>query len=66
MHKKVLIVDIIGANKFYERLGDKSVFFFLSCSDESSKSDFKIIKKFDGFAAQIIQHEVDHCDGVLI
>ena len=24
------------------------------------------IKNFSGFAAQIIQHEVDHCDGVLI
>ena len=29
--------------------------------------DFKErIKNFDGFTAQIIQHEVDHCDGVLI
>ena len=29
--------------------------------------DFKIkIKTFTGFTAQIIQHEVDHCDGVLI
>lgn len=24
------------------------------------------IKTFTGFPAQIIQHEVDHCDGVLI
>lgn len=24
------------------------------------------IKTFTGFSAQIIQHEVDHCDGVLI
>ena len=24
------------------------------------------IKTFNGFSAQIIQHEVDHCDGVLI
>ena len=24
------------------------------------------IKTFDGFSAQIIQHEIDHCDGVLI
>ena len=30
-------------------------------------ADFKIrIKTFKGFSAQIIQHEVDHCDGVLI
>ena len=25
-----------------------------------------LIKTFTGFPAQIIQHEVDHCDGVLI
>ncbi len=24
------------------------------------------IKNFEGFPAQIIQHEVDHCDGILI
>lgn len=24
------------------------------------------IKNFDGFTAQIIQHEIDHCDGILI
>ena len=30
-------------------------------------TDFKIkIKTFTGFTAQIIQHEVDHCNGVLI
>lgn len=23
-------------------------------------------RKFDGYTAQIIQHEVDHCDGILI
>ena len=29
--------------------------------------DFKIrIKTFKGFTAQIIQHEIDHCDGILI
>ncbi len=29
--------------------------------------DFRVrIKTFTGFTAQIIQHEVDHCDGVLI
>lgn len=29
--------------------------------------DFQLrIKTFTGFSAQIIQHEVDHCDGVLI
>ncbi len=30
-------------------------------------SDFKVrIKNFSGWTAQIIQHEIDHCDGVLI
>ncbi len=30
-------------------------------------TDFKIrIKNFTGFTAQIIQHEIDHCDGILI
>ena len=24
------------------------------------------IKTFSGFEAQIIQHEIDHCDGILI
>lgn len=29
--------------------------------------DFKLrIKNYEGFTAQIIQHEVDHCNGVLI
>ncbi len=29
--------------------------------------DFKIrVKNFTGFSAQIIQHEVDHCDGIRI
>ena len=31
--------------------------------------DFKFnirIKNFEGWTAQIIQHEIDHCDGVLI
>jgi peptide deformylase len=29
--------------------------------------DFQVrIKTFTGFAAQIIQHEIDHCDGVII
>ena len=26
----------------------------------------KRLKTFEGFTAQIIQHEVDHCDGILI
>ncbi len=29
--------------------------------------DMKVrIKKFEGFTAQIIQHEIDHCNGILI
>jgi peptide deformylase len=30
-------------------------------------ADFKMrIKSFEGFTAQIIQHEIDHCNGILI
>ncbi len=30
-------------------------------------ADFKVrMKTFEGFTAQIIQHEIDHCNGVLI
>ena len=66
--KKVLIVDIIGANKFYERLGDKAVFFFLSCSDETTKqrmeergdSENDIIARINGdkvyFNPDLMQH----------
>ena len=29
--------------------------------------DFKVrLKTFEGFTAQIIQHEIDHCNGILI
>ncbi len=34
---KVLIVDINGANKFYEKLGSKAVFFYISCNEEMTK-----------------------------
>ena len=34
---------------------------------EYKTADFKVrIKTYQGFTAQIIQHEVDHCDGILI
>jgi len=34
---------------------------------EYQTEDFKVrLKSFDGFTAQIIQHEIDHCSGVLI
>ena len=64
----MLIVDIIGANKFYERLGDKAVFFFLSCSDETTKqrmeergdSENDIIARINGdkvyFNPDLMQH----------
>lgn len=30
-------------------------------------ADFKVrMKTYDGFTAQIIQHEIDHCNGILI
>ena len=32
-----------------------------------TESDFKVkIKTFEGWTAQIIQHEIDHCNGILI
>ena len=34
---------------------------------EYQTPDFKTrLKTYEGFTAQIIQHEVDHCDGILI
>lgn len=34
---------------------------------EYEDTDFKKkIKSFNGFTAQIIQHEIDHCDGIII
>ena len=34
---------------------------------EYQTTDFKIrLKTFEGFTAQIIQHEIDHCNGILI
>ena len=34
---KVLIVDIKGANKFFEKIGSSAVFFYITCSDETLK-----------------------------
>ena len=34
---KVLIVDIPGANKFYEKIKDEAVYFFISCNKEDIK-----------------------------
>ena len=34
---------------------------------EFQTTDFKTrLKSFEGWTAQIIQHEIDHCDGILI
>ncbi|MBQ3094010.1 MAG: peptide deformylase [Clostridia bacterium] len=40
---------------------------YRSIKVEWQTADFQTrIKTFTGFTAQIIQHEIDHCDGVLI
>lgn len=40
---------------------------FKSIKVQYQTEDFKIrIKTFNGFTAQIIQHEIDHCNGILI
>lgn len=40
---------------------------YKSIKVQYQNSQFQIrIKTFTGFTAQIIQHEIDHCDGILI
>lgn len=39
--KKVLIVDIKGANTFYEKIGDKAIFFYIHTDKEVIKSRMK-------------------------
>ena len=47
--------------------GPRDTIRYNSVKVQWQTTDFKIkIKTFTGFTAQIIQHEVDHCDGVLI
>jgi len=47
--------------------GPRETIRYKSVKVQWQDADFKIkIKTFKGFAAQIIQHEIDHCDGVLI
>lgn len=69
-NNKVLIVDIIGANKFYERLGDKAVFFFLTCNEEVIKqrmlergdSENDIIARINGDKVYFNPENMDHID----
>lgn len=47
--------------------GVKGTIRYKDIEVEYQDQDFVIQKKrFTGFVAQIIQHEVDHCDGILI
>ena len=47
--------------------GPRDTLRYNSIKVQWQTTDFKIkIKTFTGFTAQIIQHEIDHCDGVLI
>lgn len=40
---------------------------FQSIKVQYQNSDFQLrYKTFTGFAAQIIQHEIDHCEGIII
>ena len=62
-NKRIIVVNddnkyIIGVKKTkrYEKI---KVSYF----DEDFK---KKIKTYQGFTAQIIQHEIDHCNGILI
>ncbi len=47
--------------------GPRETIRYKSVKVQWQDENFKIkIKTFKGFTAQIIQHEIDHCDGVLI
>ncbi len=47
--------------------GVRKVKRYRSIKVEYEDGNFKKrIKTFEGFTAQIIQHEVDHCDGVIV
>lgn len=67
---KVLIVDILGANKFYEKLGNKAVFFFISCSEETTRkrmierkdSEKDIIARINGDRVYFNANLMDHID----
>lgn len=66
---------IVKADREYETkegclslLGDpRPVKRFQKIKVEYQTLDMKLrLKTYEGFAAQIIQHEIDHCNGVLI
>lgn len=47
--------------------GPRETIRYKSVKVQWQTEDFKIkIKTFKDFTAQIIQHEIDHCDGILI
>ncbi len=47
--------------------GPRSTKRFKKIKVKYTEADFKIkIKTFEGWIAQIIQHEIDHCNGILI
>ena len=47
--------------------GPRDTIRYNSVKVQWQTTDFRIkIKTFTGFTAQIIQHEIDHCNGVLI
>ena len=47
--------------------GPRSCIRYESIKVQFQTTDMKVrIKNFKGFTAQIIQHEIDHCNGILI
>lgn len=70
---KVLIVDILGANKFYERLGSKAVFFFITCSEELTKirmrergdKEEEIIARLNGDRVYFDINNMNHIDFII-
>ena len=63
-------MDILGANKFYEKLGNKAVFFFISCSEETTRkrmierkdSEKDIIARINGDRVYFNANLMDHID----
>lgn len=62
------------SGKYYEtregclsHIGEKTVKRYEKIKVQYRDGHFKMkIKTFEGYVAQIIQHEIDHCDGILI
>lgn len=67
-------VIIKAAGGYYETYegclshdGEKKAHRYEKIKVEYRDIDFKVkIKTFHGYIAQIIQHEIDHCEGILI